>query len=188
MTDNTLAYITKRFDRQNKKKIGVEDLCQLSLKLTESKYRSSCENVGKIIKKYSNTPGDDILKFYELNLYCFIVGNADMHLKNFSLLTEEDIKLAPCYDLLATKLLIPEHIDPEEVALPINGKKTNLRKKDFIALGENLKIPDKVIGYSIKKMIDSFAKWENKINISFLNDTLKASFKKLIIKNLELFN
>ncbi len=190
MSDGDLAYITKRFDRKGKNKIAVEDLCQLSLKLTENKYKSSCENIGKIIRQYSSVPGDDILRFFELVLFSFIVGNADMHLKNFSLLTLDpaNIKLAPSYDLLSTKLLISEHIDPEQVALPLNGKKSNLRKKDFIALAENLKIPNKVIEYTISTMVNYQKKWEDKINDSFLTVDLKNSFKNLIAKNLAQIN
>lgn len=185
MTSGELAYIIKRFDRQGKKKIAVEDLCQLSSKMTEDKYKSSSENVGKILRKYSKNPGEDLLKFFELILFSFLVGNADMHLKNFSLLTEQpdNIKFSPCYDLLATKLLIPTHIDPEELALPINGKKSNLRKKDFLAFAENLKILPKVANYSMESMRSCFSVWENKINQSFLSQKLKESFKELIAKN-----
>ena len=58
-----------------------------------------------------------LLSLFELILFSYITGNTDMHLKNFSLLKTEDdeIKLSPAYDLLSTKLLIPE--DKEEIAL-----------------------------------------------------------------------
>src|SRR3990167_1710561 len=140
MPDGNLAYITKRFDRQGKKKIAIEDLCQLSYQLTEDKYKSSHEKVGKVIYRYTTTPGDEILKFFELILFCFIIGNADMHLKNFSLITEDlsNITLSPCYDLLSTRLLIPAHDDPEDLALALNGKKQNIRRKDFTEFGKNL--------------------------------------------------
>lgn len=187
MKDDETAYIVKRFDRSGKKKIAIEDLCQLSLKLTEDKYKSSSENVGKIIRKYSTNPGDDILKFFEIILFSYIVGNADMHLKNFSLMINnfDNIKLTPCYDLLATKLLISNHIDPEELALPINGKKSNLRLKDFFRFSENLEIPTNVVNYTISSMIKCYSDWEHKINQSFLSNDLKESFKKLILKNIE---
>jgi len=189
MKDGELAYIIKRFDRKKNKKMAVEDLCQLSLKMTEDKYKSSHESVGKIIRKYSTNPGEDVLKFFELILFSFIVGNADMHLKNFSL-TYDDTRVAfsPCYDLLSTKLLIPAHIDPEELALPLNGKKSNIRRKDFLAFSENLSIPDKVANYAISSMINHFPAWEAKINKSFLSDSYKTEFMKLILKNSEHFH
>lgn len=186
MDNAEFAYITKRFDRDGANKFAVEDLCQLSLKLTEQKYKSSYESIGKIIRTYSKIPGDDILRFFELVLFSFVVGNADMHLKNFSMITQiqQKIRLSPCYDLLSTKLLIPEHNDPEELALPLNGKKSNFRRKDFLVFGKNLKIPDKVIEYAISNMISNHAKWETKINQSFLSATLKAQLKELLKRNL----
>ncbi|MGM7552883.1 HipA domain-containing protein [Myroides odoratimimus] len=80
-----LAYITKRFDREKGKKIHIEDLCQLSELLTEQKYKSSYERVGKIIKQYTTNSGLDVIKYFRLVLFSFITGNNDMHLKNFSL-------------------------------------------------------------------------------------------------------
>ncbi|MCD6039668.1 MAG: toxin HipA [Gammaproteobacteria bacterium] len=182
MANGNLAYITKRFDRNGKKKIAAEDLCQLSHKLTEDKYKSSYEKVGKVIYRYTTTPGEEILKFFELILFCFIIGNADMHLKNFSLITEDisNITLSPCYDLLSTRLLISVKHDSEELALSLNGKKQNIQKKDFIEFGKNLTIPLKVIESSIAAMSTYFLPWEQKIQKSFLNSELKEKFCNLI--------
>jgi len=180
--NNKLAYVTKRFDRKGKEKIAVEDLCQLSLKLTKDKYKSSTEKVGEVIRYYCSNPGSDMLKYFELIIFCFLTGNADMHLKNFMLITQnpKNIRLSPCYDLLATRLLIPKHVDPEELALPVNGKKSNLRKKDFIALGKNLNIPEKTIQKSLSSLIDNMPIWFSKINQSFLPEALKEKFQLLI--------
>lgn len=58
-------------------------------------------------------------------VFCYLTGNSDMHLKNFSLLeTEEghgEYVLSPAYDLLPVNVIMPE--DPEEFALAMNGKK-----------------------------------------------------------------
>jgi serine/threonine-protein kinase HipA len=190
MSDGNLAYITKRFDRNGNKKIATEDLCQLSHKLTEDKYKSSHEKIGKVIYRYTTTPGEELLKFFELVLFCFIVGNADMHLKNFSLMTEDfsNIMLSPCYDLLSTRLLIPAQDDPEDLALPLNGKKQNLRKKDFVEFGKNLNIPAKVIQSTIETMGNYFSPWEQKIQKSFLNNDLKEKFCEFIKMRIELFS
>ena len=190
MQDGNLAYITKRFDRHGKKKIAAEDLCQLSNKLTEEKYKSSYEKVGKVIYRYTTTPGEEVLKFFELILFCFIVGNADMHLKNFSLITEDisNITLSPCYDLLSTRLLISAQHDPDELALPLNGKKQNIRKKDFFEFGKNLNISEKVIENTIESMSAYFSPWEQKIQQSFLSEKLKVQFRELIKMRLNIFN
>jgi serine/threonine-protein kinase HipA len=189
MQEGSLAYITKRFDRKGKKKIGVEDLCQLSNKLTEDKYKSSYDRVGKIIHRYATIPGEEALKFFELILFCFMVGNADMHLKNFSLMTEDasNITLAPCYDLLSTRLLISAQDDSEDLALPLNGKKQNIRKKDFFEFGKNLNISEKVIQNTIDSMSAYFPQWDQKIQQSFLNDELKEQFRELIKTRINIF-
>jgi serine/threonine-protein kinase HipA len=190
LSDDRLAYITKRFDRNGKKKIATEDLCQLSHKLTEDKYKSSYEKVGKVIHRYATTPGEEILKFFELILFCFIMGNADMHLKNFSLITEDisNIKLSPCYDLLSTRLLIALKADREDVALTLNGKKANIRKKDFVEFGKSLNIPEKVILNSIVTMSTYYAAWEEKIQKSFLNKEFKEQFCELIKTRLDILD
>ncbi len=190
MPDGSLAYITKRFDRNGKKKIAVEDVCQLSHKLTEDKYKSSYEKIGKVISRYTTAPGEETLKFFELILFCFIIGNADMHLKNFSLITEDisNITLSPCYDLLSTRLLIPIQNDPEDLALPLNGKKQNLRKKDFTEFGKNLHIPENVLENTLTTMGTYFPSWEQKIQASFLSHKLKEQFCELIKTRLHALN
>lgn len=182
MQNSKLAYITKRFDRIGQQKIAVEDLCQLSQKMTENKYKGSYEQLAKIIAYYTTQPGEEILKFFELILFSFLVGNADMHLKNFSLITQDPkhIVLAPSYDLLSTRLLIPSQQDPEELALTLNGKKSNLRPKDFMLFGKNIGIPEKVILYIINSMINHVPQWQQIINQSFISKELKQNYIDLI--------
>ena len=106
LASGELAYVSRRDDRRDGKKLAMEDMCQLTGKLTEDKYRSSMEQVGKAILRWSSNPGLDVTRFFDLAVFSFLTGNADMHLKNVSLLTEPDdtVRLAPAYDLLATKL------------------------------------------------------------------------------------
>jgi serine/threonine-protein kinase HipA len=186
MKDGAYAYITKRFDRVGaKRKIAVEDLCQLAELPSENKYDSTSEKAGKIIRKYSSNPGDDALRFFEILIFSFLVGNADMHLKNFSLITtaDEDVSLSPAYDLLATLLLTTS--DHEELALSVSGKKSNLKIESFFALGRNLLIPEKVIAHSIKKQIEARELLEAEIKRSILSDNKKEEFINLIEKRSE---
>jgi serine/threonine-protein kinase HipA len=182
-----LAYITKRFDRNKKGRLPLEDMAQLTGTLTENKYRGSMERIGKIIKKYSTYPGVDLISLYELTLLSFITGNSDMHLKNFSLLTNADneVMISPAYDLLSTKLLLKE--DNEELALTINGKKNNLKKADFLLFAENLGINE----VSIKNVHIKFKNSEQQlldcIDSSFLSSAMKAEYKKLLSDRLGRF-
>lgn len=176
-----LAYVTRRFDRPKKgRKIAVEDFCQLSEILTENKYSSSIEKAGKIILKYATNSGLDVVNFYDLILFSYLTGNSDMHLKNFSLMRNDanEIALTPFYDLLATKLLIPE--DKEETALTINGKKNKLKKDDFITLGKSLRVGDKVIEKSFERVLKHISKMKELIAKSFISNELQVEYSKLI--------
>lgn len=119
--DGSLAYITKRIDRDKKgNKIPMEDMCQLTEKLTEQKYKGSHEQIAKKIVEFSAYPVLDLINYVEILLFCYLTGNADMHLKNFSLYKKiKETTLTPAYDLLSTKLVIPE--DTEELALTLKS-------------------------------------------------------------------
>jgi len=188
LQSGNLAYLTKRFDRQKDKKIHVEDLCQLTETLTEHKYRGSIEKVGKTIRSYATNKGLDALALFELVVFCFITGNADMHLKNFSLIRFDDgeVALSPAYDLVSTKLAMPE--DLEESALTINGKKNRLKRADFDELATKLGIPVKSSERVYAKFVKKQTAMLELIGQSFLSDEMKAEYAKLLIKRIEMLN
>ena len=138
-----LSYITKRIDRKGKQKFHMEDMCQLTDRLTESKYRGSYEQIGKALVQYSINPGFDIINFFEQVVFCFLTGNNDMHLKNFSLLKdpEKGYNLSPAYDMIAAQLDVEG--DSEELALTLNGKKKKITRKDFEAAMARFEIDQK---------------------------------------------
>lgn len=175
-----LAYITKRIDRYKNEKMQMEDMCQLTEKLTEDKYHGSYEQIARTILRYSTNPGLDVINFFEQVLFSFITGNSDMHLKNFSLITQPVIGpiLTPAYDLVATVLVNPA--DDEDLALTLNGKKKKIRRKDFIAAFNNLKLDIRQQENIFKKMEKARNSWIAFIDISFLSDDFKALYKQLI--------
>jgi serine/threonine-protein kinase HipA len=175
------AYITKRIDRTQKGKLAMEDMCQLTQWLTEDKYNGSYEHIAKTILKYSATPGLDVINFFELVMFSFITGNADMHLKNFSLLEQPSLgmTLSPAYDLVNTALVNPA--DKEEVALTLNGKKSKLRRQDFSVAMSTSKLDEKQQQNILNKMKKALPKWEEMIDCSFMSTTFKEAYK-LIIK------
>jgi serine/threonine-protein kinase HipA len=182
MLGGKYSYITKRIDRDTGKEFAMEDFCQLSERMTSDKYRSSYENCGKVIRKYSKNTGIDIAEFYYRLLFCFVTGNSDMHLKNFSLI--EDVPcsrvfhLSPAYDMLPVNVIMPA--DKEQMALSLNGKKRNIRKKDFLALAENLGISEKTALKMMAQIIsykDSFLK---ETDDSYISDDMKLRLKELI--------
>jgi serine/threonine-protein kinase HipA len=151
LEDGKRALIVLRMDRVKGEKLAMEDMCQLGDKLSEEKYRGSMESVGRIILRHCTNPGFDVLRFYEVMLFCFLTGNADMHFKNFSLIRtpEGEIRFSPSYDLLPTRLLLPS--DDEESALTINGKKKRLALKNFLACGESLQLTERQMANSLRR-------------------------------------
>lgn len=186
MQEGGIAYITKRFDRKGQKKFAVEDMCQLSGLLTEQKYRSSYEQVAKLIQRYSSVPGDDLLRFFELVTFSYVIGNNDMHLKNFSLMTDDlsFIHMTPAYDLLAVRLLLSKKDDSEDLALTLNGKKAKLKRLDFIICGRTIGVPEKVVLMVLEKQINSKEAMFDWIDRSFLTAERQADFRALVEENL----
>lgn len=180
LASGNLAYITKRIDRTQKSKLAMEDMCQLTERLTEDKYQGSYEQIAKAIMKYSATPGLDLVNFFELVLFSFLTGNADMHLKNFSLLEQPGMgmTLSPAYDLVNTALVNPA--DDEELALNLNGRKRKLKKQDFVAAMHTLKLKEKQQQNIFSKMTMAVPKWIELIDRSFLSDDFKAQYKTIL--------
>jgi serine/threonine-protein kinase HipA len=182
LSSGNLSYITKRIDRRNDIKIHMEDMCQLTERLTEQKYNGSHEQIGKAITKYSVNPGLDITNFFEQVLFSFLTGNADMHLKNFSLIDNPEIGyiLSPAYDMVASKLVVEG--DQEELALTLNGKKKKIRKKDFIEAINRFNIDTKAIENMFNKFKASLDNWHKFIDISFVPEEMKTEYHELIVK------
>ncbi|HEY4063982.1 MAG TPA: HipA domain-containing protein [Puia sp.] len=186
-SDGNLVYIAKRFDREKGKKIHMEDFCQLSGFPTENKYKGSYERLGKLILKHCTHERLDAVKYFELVLFCYLTGNNDMHLKNFSLFYPGDtIILSPAYDLLNVNLVFPE--DTEETALLLRGKKKNIKLNDFDALCELLHIPVKARNNSYDKFRSQQQQVQDLINASFLSKELKTTYWQIWEKKQKIFS
>jgi serine/threonine-protein kinase HipA len=182
LSDETLCYITKRIDRNKGKKTHMEDMCQLTERLTEDKYKGSHEQVAKTIRKYSAAPMLDVANFYELVFFSYLTGNADMHLKNFSLISSGNgqYKLCPAYDLLSTELVLKE--DTEELALTLNGKKRKLNGKDFIEAMSKSGLSEKTTMTMFQNFYYSIFEMNTFIDKSLLPDDMKFELQMLLIK------
>lgn len=180
--DGELCYITRRIDRQpDGSKTAMEDMCQLSERLTEYKYKGSYEQIAKLIKKYSAVPQLDLVNFWEVVVFSWITGNSDMHLKNFSLYkTPLGFCLTPAYDLLSTQIVMPQ--DTEELALTLNGKKRKIKRSDFEKAMTASGLNEKVIQNMANKFGKAISKWIDLIDNSFLPNDMKREYKRLIIK------
>ncbi len=181
LKDGALSYLTKRIDRAaDGNKYAMEDACQFTERLTEHKYRGSYEQIAKGIITYAQNPILDVVKFYEQVIVSFLIGNNDMHLKNFSLIAKdsEQYTLAPAYDMVAVKLLIPE--DQEELALNLNGKKRKLKRFDFNEAMIKAHIPEKAIQNLWNRIEKGMQSWMGLIEVSFLSEENKKRLIALI--------
>ncbi|MDE5875863.1 MAG: HipA domain-containing protein [Muribaculaceae bacterium] len=178
--DGELCYITRRIDRTKKgEKIAMEDMCQLAERLTEDKYKGSYERIAKLIRTHSSAPLLDIVNFWEVVLFSWLIGNADMHLKNFSLFKPKtNYMLTPAYDLLSTTIVMPE--DEEELALTLNGKKKKIKREDFEKAMRESGMDEKAIANVFMKFSKALPKWKEVINESFLPIEKRVELKALI--------
>lgn len=183
-SDGELTYITRRIDRDDDgRKYLMEDACQLSERLSADKYKSSYENVGKLIRRYSSMAQLDLVNYWELVVFSWLTGNSDMHLKNFSLLSLVPglYTLAPAYDLLNVHLLFD---DPEELALTLDGRKRKLTRQNFVNAMRTTGLDDKVIDNILQKFQKVQPRWEAFIDQSFLPEELRERYKAEISQRL----
>ncbi|KTD73445.1 HipA domain-containing protein [Legionella tucsonensis] len=180
--DNSMTYFIKRFDRiGHNKKLALEDFAQLSGEDRNTKYDSSMERVISVIEKFCTFPKIEFVRLFKLTLFNFLIGNEDMHLKNFSLITKDKkICLSPAYDLLNST--IAQKNAKEEMALPIRGRKNNLTQHDLIDYfaGERLGLNPKIIAEVLQEIQYAVPKWRELIGMSFLSKTMQEKYLQLL--------
>lgn len=180
--DGRFTYFIKRFDRYGKKKKrSLEDFAQLAGKSRETKYDFSMEKIVAILDEYCTFPVIEKMKLFRLTIFNFLIGNEDMHLKNYSLITRNNkVELSPGYDLLNTTIALPN--PQEEIALPLAGKKRNLNSNVLISYWgkERLGLNDVVINQVTSTFTKMWDEWERLINISFLSQKMKENYLELL--------
>lgn len=185
--DNRMSYWIRRFDRPSLKKpltekLAVEDFAQLSGENRQTKYKSSMEKVVKVIERFTTFPFLEKEKLFHLTLFNFLIGNEDMHLKNFSLISlKEKVVMSPCYDLVNTTLALGKNAT-EELALPLMGKKRKLSASDFFETfgKEILALQPRVISMIAQRLQKNRPLWTLLIEKSFLPKEYKESYLSLV--------
>lgn len=187
--DGSLSYFIKRFDRYGKgKKYATEDFAQLSGNSRDTKYDYTMEKLVKVIDEFCTFPAIAKADFFKRVLFCFITGNEDMHLKNFSVITKAGkTTLAPVYDFLNSSISIKN--PQEELALSLKGKKNNFKATEIIDYyaKERLELNDKTIDVILLDMNKSVSKWTELVEISFLSDVMKEKYLKLMKNRIQRF-
>jgi len=188
--DNSLTYFIKRFDRKGQKeKMQVEDFSQLAGLNRNAKYNYTMEKLVLLINSYCTFPASEKIKLFQRVIFCFLTGNEDMHLKNFSvILRDSRTELSPAYDLLNSTIVLKG--DAEEIALSLSGKKKNLNFRILVDYfgKERCELTDSVIYNTLSGFANAIPKWKELIGISFLSDNMKEKYVGLLEKRLKILN
>jgi serine/threonine-protein kinase HipA len=187
--DGSLSYFIKRFDRYGKgSKYATEDFAQLTGNTRDTKYRFTMEKLPLVLDDYCSFPAIEKADFFKRILFCYVTGNEDMHLKNFSLITKNGkTTLAPIYDFLNSTIAIKN--PAAEIALTLKGKKSNLKAVDFVDFfgKERLQLNEKTIANILEQMKKATPEWKELLEISFLSDDMKDKYLELLETRLQIF-
>ena len=180
LKDKSLAYVVKRFDREGRRKIHQEDFAQILEK--QDKYSGSVEEIARKLKVVADVPGLDVQLFFERIVFNFLIANGDAHMKNYSVIYDEQgrVRLAPVYDLVCSRIVLPN--EANDSALTIQGRKSKIRRKEMDLLADNLEIPQKVRFTRFAGQKENFRK---RIAESLLPKDLAQSFEKLLIERFQ---
>jgi serine/threonine-protein kinase HipA len=162
-------------------RLHQEDFAQLTGAGRETKYRSSLEQVAKVVETYCTFPAIESAKLARLLLFCFLTGNEDMHLKNFSLVVRKGLVcLSPAYDLLNTTLVLENAT--EESALPLRGKKRKLSHNDWVAYfcRERLALNETILNGILSDLHDGLETWTEVIRRSYLSTPRQEQYLKIL--------
>ena len=186
LDDGRLAYLTQRFDRASDgSKIRQEDFCQLAMMRPSQKYKGSAELCIRIIKQFASEPGVGVRQLFNQLLFSWWVGNGDLHLKNLSLLVDAEgiVKLTPAYDLVCTRLVIPDDYD---LAMPMCGRNQKIRRATWLKLADYAAIPKKAAERLIANQVNALSKSIETVERSFMDASMKSQLKKLLIAQTEI--
>lgn len=178
LKDNTFAYLVKRPDIVNGKKLGSKTFFQLLGK--EKIHSGSLEEIGDKIRRISEIPGLEVQLFFEIVLLSFILGHSDLHFKKFSILYEgkgKNVRLAPMEDLASTKLFQPKE---DDFALPMNGKTRDMTGEDFREFSRYLRIPAKAYEKMFLRFFEGRRLIGRRIKQSNLDTDEKIEFADIV--------
>ena len=188
--DGEAAYVCRRFDvAPDGSKYQQEDFASLG-GLTKAnggadyKYRNlSYEECAQLIQKYTTASAIEVLKFFRIVVFNYLILNDDAHLKNFSLINRGDgeYHLSPAYDLVNTSLHLYEpRIFALDKGLFSEGMQLTdthtITRRDFEEFGRRIGLAPRII----KRELDFFSAEQPLaqalINRSFLSDPLKLRY------------
>jgi serine/threonine-protein kinase HipA len=111
-------------------------------------------------------------------VFAWWTGNGDMHLKNFSLLTGEDgrQRLAPAYDQLSTRLVIPN----DDLALPVTGKKSRLTRASWLEYAAYSGLPERAAARVLAELANETERAGELVAGSLLDRPMVQTYRELL--------
>lgn len=180
--DGSWVYVIRRFDREGRdRRLHVEDFAQLSGATRDTKYDSTLEKVAKLVELHCSFPAVEKAELARRLLFCFLTGNEDMHLKNFSLIVRNGrVRLAPAYDFLNSTLVLEN--PGEETALPLRGRKRKLTREDWLDYfcRERLDLPEPILRDILADLHDGLPEWKELIRRSFLSEPRQSRYLEIV--------
>lgn len=154
----------RQLDKQEKKiiKIHQEDACQFLNRYPADKYRMSYRDIAEGLTEYCTAPVLAVALLIRQMAFAYLIHNGDLHAKNISVLRNPKtahVHLSPAYDLLTT---LP--YGDQSMALHMEGKTDNWKRRDFILFGKRFGVNEKVIsrlldevGHAVESGINKMA-------------------------------
>jgi serine/threonine-protein kinase HipA len=183
--DGKGVFWIERFDRWgqgNLHRLRCEDACQILDVPSSFKYAGNFETLARMIREHCSNPKLQLVRLFHRVLFCWVTGNGDMHLKNWSLIENGPlIELSPVYDFLNTVVLTD---DDEDSALALDDKKVGFNKElliDYFAR-DVCEINDRMIEKTLHQLRE--VDWQSHIAQSELNASEQAGYLKVVTPRL----
>lgn len=183
--DGSGVFWIERFDRWgvgNRNRVRCEDFCQILEVQASWKYLGNLETLARVVREHCSNPRLQLVLLFHRVLFCWITGNGDMHLKNWSLIENGSlIELAPAYDLLNTHVLID---DEEESALALDDCKSGWDRGLLVDyFGKKIcSVSDRMIAKILNQLRS--VDWERSIYQSALDEDARQQYVALVRKRL----
>ena len=172
------AYVIKRFDRAaDGERIQIEDFAQVFGVYPERKYeRASYRNIAEVI--WAETGEAGIVEFLRRLVFNALIGNADMHLKNWSLIYPDrrSAALAPAYDFVATIAYLPD--DGMALSLVDSKRFASITTEQFERFAAKTRLPTRLTLDTVHETVARFAEtWRNPPN-GLIDDPLRETIDR----------
>ncbi len=185
--NKNVGLLVERFDRIcNEKTTGFEmlhqeDACQFLTRYPADKYRLSMNEIAKAVTELATAPAVSMLKLIQQICFSYLLANGDLHAKNISLQTTLNgcIDMTPAYDLICTYIY-----GDTKMALKLNGRDDNLKRKDILQFAGNFEVPQIAVNKMLDKLAHNFKKYYSVLSNIPMQEKKWVQLEKTILKRL----